>query len=46
MLRQPLEDNAITIARSNQSLCFPSKFMLMAAMNLCPACNNCGEPKG
>src|SRR5215475_139278 len=36
MLRQPLEDNCVTIARSNQSLCFPSKFMLVAAMNPCP----------
>src|SRR5262249_48510892 len=36
MLRQPLEDNSVTIARSNQSLCFPAKFMLVAAMNPCP----------
>src|SRR5262249_35047806 len=36
MLRQPLEENAVTIARSNQSLCFPAKFMLAAAMNPCP----------
>ena len=36
MLRQPLEDNSVTIARSNQSLCFPAKFMLAAAMNPCP----------
>src|SRR6476646_7600487 len=36
MLRQPLEENTITIARSNQSLCFPAKFMLAAAMNPCP----------
>ena len=35
MLRQPLEDNSITIARSNQSLCFPAKSMLVAAMNPC-----------
>ena len=35
MLRQPIEDNSVTIARSNQSLCFPAKFMLVAAMNPC-----------
>src|SRR5882724_8658597 len=35
MLRQPLEDNTVTIARSNQSLCFPAKFMLVTAMNPC-----------
>jgi magnesium chelatase family protein len=36
MLRQPLEDSTVTIARSNLSLCFPAKFMLVAAMNPCP----------
>ncbi|PYT19218.1 MAG: magnesium chelatase, partial [Acidobacteria bacterium] len=36
MMRQPLEDGSVTIARSNQSLCFPAKFMLVAAMNPCP----------
>src|SRR5712691_6979749 len=35
MMRQPLEDGSVTIARSNQSLCFPAKFMLVAAMNPC-----------
>lgn len=35
-LRQPLEDQCVTIARASRSLKFPSKFMLIAAMNPCP----------
>ena len=35
MLRQPLEDCAITVARANMTLCFPSTLMLVAAMNPC-----------
>ena len=36
LLRQPLEDLSVTISRSNMTLCFPSNFMLVAAMNPCP----------
>jgi magnesium chelatase family protein len=34
-LRQPLEDGAVTIARSNMTLRFPSTMILVAAMNPC-----------
>ena len=35
-LRQPLEERAVTLARANMTLCFPSSFLLVAAMNPCP----------
>jgi len=36
LLRQPLEDGSITIARSNMTLRFPSTLILVAALNPCP----------
>jgi magnesium chelatase family protein len=36
VMRQPLEDGAVTIARAALSVSFPSRFMLAAAMNPCP----------
>jgi magnesium chelatase family protein len=43
VLRQPLEENRITISRTRLTLTFPSNFMLIASMNPCP-CGNYGNP--
>ncbi len=43
VLRQPLEEGAITIARARATVHFPARFMLLASMNPCP-CGHAGDP--
>ncbi len=43
-LRQPLEDGAVTIARSHSAVRFPAEFMLVASMNPCP-CGYFSDPR-
>lgn len=42
VLRQPLEDGSVTVARSYATVVFPARFLLVAAMNPCP-CGHYGD---
>lgn len=43
VLRQPIEDRVITVARSKYTVDYPASFMLVASMNPCP-CGYYGHP--
>ena len=44
-LREPLEEHAIAVARVQQTVRFPARFQLIAAMNPCPAGYVCDEAR-
>jgi len=44
-LRQPMEDGFVTVSRAGGIATFPSRFMLLSAMNPCP-CGRLGDEPG
>jgi magnesium chelatase family protein len=44
VLRQPLEEGRITVARAARTITFPARFVLVAAMNPCP-CGYHDDPR-
>lgn len=45
VLRQPLEDECVTISRVNGSITYPAKFILISSINPCP-CGYYGDESG
>jgi magnesium chelatase family protein len=43
VLRQPLEEGRVAVARAARTAVFPARFMLVGAMNPCP-CGFAGDP--
>jgi magnesium chelatase family protein len=43
MLRQPLEEGQVVVARAARTAVFPARFVLVGAMNPCP-CGFAGDP--
>jgi magnesium chelatase family protein len=44
VLRQPLEEGSVTVARAARTAVFPARFVLVAAMNPCP-CGYLGDER-
>lgn len=44
VLRQPLEEGRVSIARASRTAVFPARFLLVAAMNPCP-CGHRGDDR-
>lgn len=44
VMRQPIEEGAITISRARSTVDYPARFMLVASMNPCP-CGHLNNPK-